>query len=76
MRWARDGFLSDDFDAIVLIPMRCIQHRSLEEMLMEHVEVEGYHHLRESAGSRCLIILEGLDEIAANHYQKDQFLFV
>ena len=73
MRWARDGFLSDDFDAIVLIPMRCIQHRSLEEMLMEHVEVEGYHHLRESAGSRCLIILEGLDEIAANHYQKDQF---
>ena len=73
MRWARDGFLSEDFDVIILIPMRCIKQRSLEEMLIEYVEIEGYHYLRRLAGSRCLIILEGLDEMATDHHKNDQF---
>ena len=73
LRWARDGFLSDDFDAVVLIPMRCVQQQSLEEVFLEFIEEEAYQQLKKSAGSRCLIILEGLDEIAADHQKSDRF---
>ena len=73
VRWARDGFLSEDFDAVILIPLRCVQHRSLEEVMIEHIEEEAYHQLKKSAGSRCLIILEGLDEMAADHQKNDRF---
>ena len=73
LRWARDGFLSEDFDAVVLIPLRCVQQRSLEEVLLEHVEEEAYQRLKKSAGSRCLIILEGLDEMAADRQKSDRF---
>ena len=34
VRWARDGFLSEDFDVIVLIPLRCVQQRTLEEIII------------------------------------------
>ena len=50
MRWARGGFLSD---AVVLLPMRYVQQRSLKEYL----EQEFYQQLKKSAGSRHLIIL-------------------
>ena len=73
LRWARDGFLSEDFDAVVLIPLRCVQQRSLEEVLLEHIEEEAYQQLKKSAGSRCLIILEGLDEMAADRQKSDRF---
>ena len=70
VRWARDGFLSEDFDAVVLLPMRCVQQRSLEKVMKEYVGEESYQQLRKSAGSRCLIILEGLDEM---HQKDDKF---
>ena len=74
VRWARDGFLAEDFDAVVLISLRSLQQRSLEEVIVEHVGEENYQQLKKSAGSRCLIILEGLDEMAINRRQSDSFL--
>ena len=73
LRWARDGFLSEDFDAVLLIPLRCVQQQSLEEVLLEYIEEEAYQQLKKSAGSRCLIILEGLDEMAADRQKSDRF---
>ena len=72
-RWAKDGFLSEDFDAVILIPMRSVQQRSLEEVFVKYTEEEVYQQLKKSGGSRCLIILEGLDEIAADHLESDEF---
>ena len=73
LRWARDGFLSEDFDAVVLIPMRCVQQRSLEEVMIQYVEEDTYQQLKKSAGNRCLIILEGLDEMATDRQNSDYF---
>lgn len=47
---------------------------SLKEALEEHVGKEGFKQIMDSAGSRCLIILEGLDELAAERRQNDLFL--
>ena len=63
LRWARDGFLSEDFDAVALIPMRCVQQRSLQEVTIEYLRREVYEQVESIAGNRCLIILEGLDEM-------------
>ena len=73
LMWARDGFLSDDFDAVLLIPMRCVQNRSLEQVMIEFIGEEAYQQLKKSAGNRCLIILEGLDEMAADRQISDHF---
>ena len=73
VRWARDGFLSEDFDALVLIPLRCVQQRSLEEVMIDYIGEDTYQQLKESAGSRCLIILEGLDEMATDRQKSDPF---
>ena len=73
LRWARDDFLSDDFDAVLLIPMRCVQERSVEQVMIEFIGEETYQQLKKSAGNRCLIILEGLDEMAADRQISDQF---
>ena len=73
LQWARDGFLSEDFDAILLIPMRCVQQRTLEQVMIQYIGDEAYQQLKKSAGSRCLFILEGLDEMAADRRKSDQF---
>ena len=41
---------------------------------MEYIGEENYQQLKKSAGSRCLMILEGLDEISVDHRQNDRFL--
>ena len=74
MRWARDGFLAEDFDAVVLIPLRSVQHKLLEEVIVKHIGEENYQQMKKSAGSRCLIILEGFDELAIDCRQSDPFL--
>ena len=74
VKWARDGFLAEDFDAIILIPLRSVQQRSLEEVTMEHIGEENYQQMKKSAGSKCLIILEGLDEMTLDRRQNDLFL--
>ena len=74
VRWARDGFLAEDFDAVILIPLRSLQQRSLKEVINREIGKENYQQMKESRGSRCLIILEGLDEMAADRRQSDPFL--
>ena len=74
VRWARDGFLAEDFDAVVLIPLRSVQQRSLEEVIVEHIGEESHQQMKKSAGSRCLMILEGFDELTLNRRQNDLFL--
>ena len=43
-------------------------------MLKEHVGEEDYPKLKKSAGTKCLLILEGLDEMALNRRQSDIIL--
>ena len=72
LRWARDGYLAEDFDAVVLILLRSLQQKSLKEGVVEHIGGEdNYDKLKRLQGRRCLIILEGFDEMAQ---QKDPFL--
>ena len=54
--------------------MMTIQQNSLEKALMKYTGEENYHQLKKTAGNRCLIILEGLDELAVNRQQTDPFL--
>ena len=74
VRWARDGFLAEDFDVIVLVPLRSLQQRSLKEVINKEIGKENYQQMKKSAGSRCLIILEGLDEMEVDRRQSDPFL--
>ena len=73
LRWARDGFLFEDFDAVALIPMRCVQQRPLKEVMIKYLRREVYEQMESIAGSRCLIILEGLDEMESKRQKSDQF---
>ena len=73
-RWAKDGFLAEDFDAVILIPLRSLQHRSLKDMIETQIGEENYQQLEKLAGRRCLIILEGLDEVSSDHRENDPFL--
>ena len=73
-RWAKDGFLAEDFDAVILITLRSLQHRSLKDVVKKELGKENYEQLKKSAGRRCLIILEGFDELSAEHRQNDPFL--
>ena len=41
--------------------------------MIQYIGDEAYQQLKKSAGSRCLFILEGLDEMAADHHKSDQF---
>ena len=74
VRWARDDFLAKDFDAVVLISLRSVQQRSLKDVIKREIGKENYQQLKKSAGSRCLIILEGLDEMGVDRRQNDPFL--
>ena len=74
VRWARDRFLAEDFDAVVLIPLRSVQQRSLKDVIKKEIGKENYQEIKKSAGSRCLIILEGLDEMPVDRRQSDAFL--
>ena len=73
-RWAKDGFLAEDFDAVILIPLRSLQQRSLKDVIETQIGEENYQLLEKSAGRRCLIILEGLDEMSVDRWQNDPFL--
>ena len=73
-RWAKNGFLAEDFDAVILITLRSLQQRSLKDMIETQIGEENYQLLEKSAGRRCLIILEGLDEMPSNRRLNDPFL--
>ena len=74
LRWARDGYLAEDFDAVVLISLRSVQQRSIKDVMKEEIGKNNYQQLKKSAGCRCLIILEGFDELAVSCRQDDPFL--
>ena len=73
LRWARDGFLSEEFDVVALIPMRCVQQKPFQEVMIEYLRREVYEQMESIAGSRCLIILEGLDEMESKCQKSDRF---
>ena len=50
-----------------------VQQRSIEEVMMAHTGEEIYEQVKKSAGSRCLVILEGLDEMTAECRESDPF---
>ena len=72
-KWAEDEFLAEDFDAAILISLRLLQC-SLKDTIETQIGEENYQLLEKSAGKRCLIILEGFDEMAVDHRQNDPFL--
>ena len=69
----KDSFLSNDYDLIIMIRLRAIQERTLQQAMIEAVgSEEAYDELlTKSNGERCLIILEGLDEISTDWQQND-----
>jgi len=74
VRWARDGFLTSNFKFVILILLRTIQHRPLEDVVVELIGESAYRLVKETNGSKCLIILDGLDEISGGHVRADPFL--
>ena len=78
LKWAmdKDCFLSKDYDLIILIQLRTVQERALKQVMIEAVGSEAAYDelLTKSHGERCLIILEGLDEIST-HWQENDTMF-
>ena len=74
VKWARDGFLSEDFTIVILITLRTVQQRSIEDVVKKLIGENAYQLLKELLGVKCLIILEGLDEMAAEQRQNDSLL--
>ena len=71
IEWAENKFLHEDFDIVILIKLRTVQQRSLEEVMIEQIREEAYQELIKKSGVKCLIILEGLDEMATERLQSD-----
>ena len=72
MKWANEGFLADDFDAVLLISLRSVQNTSLQKMIKKESGEKNYQKLKELGGEKCLLILEGLDEMPPDQ-QDDEF---
>ena len=73
LQWARDGFLADEFDAVINIPLKLVQEESsFETVLEQHVGEECYPEVKKLAGRGCLLILEGLDEMPLDCRQNDK----
>ena len=71
VEWAENKFLHEDFDIVILIKLRTVQERSLEDVMIEQIKQEAYQELIKKSGAKCLIILEGLDEMATERLQSD-----
>ena len=74
VKWARDGYLSEDFNIVILITLRTVQQRSLEDVIKKLIGENAYQVLKKSLGVKCLIILEGLDEMSNEQRQSDSLL--
>ena len=73
MKWAKEGFLADDFDAVILVLLREVQKTSLEERVKKLFGDDNYAMLKKCIGKKCLIILEGLDEMSTEQQQSEFF---
>ena len=74
MKWARDGFLSKAFHIVILLLLRSIQQQSTEQVFEELIGKEAFQELTDSRGTKCLIILEGFDEVTLERQQSDNIL--
>ena len=74
VKWARDGYLSEDFNIVILITLRTVQQRSLEDVVKTLIGENAYQVLKKSLGVKCLIILEGLDEMSNEQRHSDSLL--
>ena len=57
-----------------MLLLRSIQQQSIEEVFEELIGKEAFQNLKKSLGAKCLIILEGFDEITFERKQRDNFL--
>ena len=57
-----------------MLLLRSIQQQSTERVFEELIGKEAFQELKKSLGRKCLIILEGLDEIKLERQQSDEFL--
>ena len=57
-----------------MLLLRSIQQESTEQVFEELIGKEAFQDLKKSLGRKCLIILEGLDEITLERQQSDEFL--
>ena len=74
VKWAKDEFLSTAFHIVIMLLLRSIQKQSTEQVFKELIGKEAFQELKNSQGTKCLIILEGLDEITLERQQNDKFL--
>ena len=63
LNWAGDGFLAEDFKVVVFIPLYTVQDTPLKNVVVECIGEDNYQELEKSKGSKCLIILDGFDEM-------------
>jgi len=56
-----------------MFPLKSIQQQSIEKVFEDQIGKEAFQDLKESLGEKCLIILEGLDELTFECQQCDQF---
>ena len=70
----KDSFLSNDYDLVILIQLKTVGERSLHQVMIDIIGSEAAYDklLTKSYGKRCLIILEGLDEISPLWQQNDE----
>ena len=71
VEWAENKFLHENFNIVILIKLRTVQQRSLKDVMIEQIREEAYQELIKKSGAKCLIILEGLDEMATERLQSD-----
>ena len=57
-----------------MLLLRSIQQQSTEQVFEKLIGKEAFQELKTTLGRKCLIILEGLDEITIEHQQTDDFL--
>ena len=57
-----------------MLLLRSIQQQSTEQVLEKRIGKEAFQELKKSLGTKCLIILEGLDEITLERQWSDEFL--
>ena len=75
VKWARDGFLVEHFDLVLLVPLRSAQEKPVEDVMVKYIGgAEAYKELMKSAGEKCLVIFEGLDEISIERQRTDEVL--
>ena len=73
-KWASGMLLHEDFTIVIMIALRTLQKRSLEDVMIEQIGSEAHQELTKTSGEKCLIILEGLDEMTAERQHSDPLL--